>query len=245
MTLTVIDFGDKGIRFERRGDRVWVNLTDMAKATEKLVNDYTRLNATTRFLTEFETITGFPVIESRVGGIGIPDNQRGTWAIEEVAIDFAAWCSVGFRIWVSQQIRVLMTEGTVSIAGIPALPQTYIQALKCLLESEEEKERLRVQNELQSAEIDDLEADVKKFSDLADESFTHSSIIRIAKLNRVSEKLYQWRKLKAATKIKGLEIVVAPCPRFGTKNLYPREAWAIAYPDAVLPENPHAGLVKN
>ena len=119
MTLTVIDFGDKGIRFERRGDRVWVNLTDMAKATGKLVADYTRLNATTRFLTEFESVMGIPITETVQGGI--PENQ-GTWAIEEVAIDFAAWCSVGFRIWVSQQIRVLMTEGTVRITGIPVIP---------------------------------------------------------------------------------------------------------------------------
>ena len=55
----------------------------------------------------------FTITETVQGGT--PEMQ-GIWAIEEVAIDFAAWCSVGFRIWVSQQIRTLMTEGTVSIA---------------------------------------------------------------------------------------------------------------------------------
>ena len=115
-SLTVLDFSGKNIRFERRGDRAWVSLTDMAKATEKQVNDYTRSKSATEFLEEFEAITGIPVIESRVGGAGILENERGTWAIEEVAIDFAAWCSIGFRIWVSQQIRTLMTEGAVLIA---------------------------------------------------------------------------------------------------------------------------------
>lgn len=112
-SLTVLDFAGKNIRFERRGDRVWVSLTDMAKATGKKVNDYTRLESTVGFLQEFESVAGIPVTESVQGGI--PEMQ-GTWAIEEVAIDFAAWCNVGFRIWVTQQIRTLMTEGTVSIA---------------------------------------------------------------------------------------------------------------------------------
>lgn len=116
--LTVFDYSGKNIRFEQRGDRVWVSLTDMAKATGKLVADYTRSKSATEFLTEFESVMGIPITETVQGGT--PENQ-GTWAIEEVAIDFAAWCSVGFRIWVSRQIRTLMTEGTVSIADIPVM----------------------------------------------------------------------------------------------------------------------------
>lgn len=52
--LTVLNFSDKSIRFERRGDRVWVNLTDMAKATGKQVNDYTRSKSASEFLAELE-----------------------------------------------------------------------------------------------------------------------------------------------------------------------------------------------
>jgi KilA-N domain len=110
--LTVLDFAGKGIRFERRGDRIWVNLTDMAAASGKLVAGYTRLESTSRFITELESIMQICIMVSNVGGT---PEQTGTWAIEEVAIDFAAWCSVGFRIWVAQQIRRLMTEGTVTI----------------------------------------------------------------------------------------------------------------------------------
>ena len=112
-SLTVLDFAGKNIRFERRGDRVWVSLTDMAKATGKLVADYTRSRYATEFLGELESIMGILVMVPNVGGA---TETTGTWAIEEVAIEFAAWCSVGFRIWVTQQIRTLMAEGVVTIA---------------------------------------------------------------------------------------------------------------------------------
>lgn len=118
-SLTVLDFAGKNIRFERRGDRVWVSLTDMAKATGKKVNDYTRLDSTIEFLKEFEGIAGHPVMMSNVGG---SPETTGSWAIEEVAIDFAAWCNVNFRIWVTQQIRTLMTKGSVTIAPTPPQP---------------------------------------------------------------------------------------------------------------------------
>lgn len=88
----------------------------MAKATGKRVNNWTQLESTKEFLTTLESITGIPVIDSKVGGVGIPENERGTWAIEEVAIDFAQWCSVEFRIWVNRQIKTLMTTGKVELS---------------------------------------------------------------------------------------------------------------------------------
>jgi hypothetical protein len=138
MTLTTLDFAGKNIRFEMRGDRVWVSLTDMAAATGKKVNDYTRLGSTIEFLAEFEVTTGIPVVTSKLGGQYTPADERGTWAIEEVAIDFAAWCNVKFRVWVSQQIKTLMTEGTVSIAPQveqPALTTAHLDLLRSAMSS--------------------------------------------------------------------------------------------------------------
>ena len=117
--ITGLDFNGKKIRFEMRGDRVWVSLTDMAKATGKRVNNYLRMATTIEFLTEIgesARISADEIIETNESKG--TNEQRGTWAIEEVAIDFAAWCNVKFRVWVAQQIRTLMTTGTVSIAPI-------------------------------------------------------------------------------------------------------------------------------
>jgi len=115
-SLTVLDFTGKNIRFERRGDRVWVSLTDMAKATGKQVGHWTRLDGTVEYLDKLESVLQIRITETVQGGI--PEAQ-GTWAVEEVAIKFAMWCNVEFEIWVTQQIRTLITEGVVEIAPAP------------------------------------------------------------------------------------------------------------------------------
>jgi hypothetical protein len=117
------------------------------------------------------------------------------------------------------------------------IPQTYIEALKALVESEEEKERLKAQRELDRAMISVLEEESDRQSEVIDELFNYSSIIRVAKFNGIGEKSFHWRMLKTASKIAKTEVKKAPCPRFGTKNLYSHEAWQIAYPAIALPEN--------
>ena len=94
-TLTIFDFQSSNIRFETRDGRVWVSLTDMAKASGKLLGDWNRLNSTKEFLSALESHMGFPIWETMKGGV---PSKKGTWAIEEVAIEFAGWCSVQFKI---------------------------------------------------------------------------------------------------------------------------------------------------
>ena len=100
-------------------------------------------------------------------------------------------------------------------------PQTFAQALRLAADQAEQLEAQGVKI-LQQAEV-------------IDELFTHSSIIRMAKLNCHEESDYKWQTLKKASEVLRLEIKKAPCPRYGTKNLYPHAAWSLAYPEASLP----------
>lgn len=111
----------------------------------------------------------------------------------------------------------------------PKTPTTYLEALKALVASEEQKVQLEAENQL-------LEEENEQLAEAVDELFDYSSIVRIAKFNSISEKNFAWRKLKAATLSLGLSVKQVPCPRFGHKNLYPHAAWKIVYPDAALPE---------
>lgn len=114
--LSVFNFESDSIRFENRNGRVWVSLTDMAKASGKKIDNWKRLESTNEFLVALEHSLQCEVMVSNVGG---STETTGTWAIEEVAIEFAGWCSVGFKIWMITQIKTLMTEGTVSIKPEP------------------------------------------------------------------------------------------------------------------------------
>lgn len=109
-------------------------------------------------------------------------------------------------------------------------PQTYLEALKALVASEEEKEILKLENQ-------QLEKDNHVLAEAVDELFNYSSILRVAKFNNVSEKNFAWRRLKAVSLQLGLEIKNVPSPRYANgMNLYPHDAWRVAYPDVALPE---------
>ncbi len=122
-----------------------------------------------------------------------------------------------------------------AIESKPQLPQTYLEALKALVESEEVKEQLALQNSILESQVKDLEQDNERQAEIIDELFDYSSIVRIAKFNKLSEKNYNWRKLKSTCEVLKLEILQAPDSKFGVRNLYPHEAWRIAYPEALLP----------
>ena len=157
------------------------------------------------------------------------------WIVEDNPLLAKAMLKAGVRVFLHTAAGYQLTSNAIAPVT-PALPQTYIEALELLLASEKDKERLALENSMQAAQIDELEEDVDRLSEIADELFNYSSIIRIAKLNNVNEKVYNWRKLKAASKVKGVEVKHAACQRYGIKNLYHRDAWEAAYPDAVLPE---------
>ena len=138
--LTIFDFQSSNIRFETRDGQVWVSLTDIAKASGKRLGHWNELNYTKEFLSALESDIGYPVMQTIKGGV---PSKQGTWAIEEVAIEFAGWCSVHFKIWMLEQIKTLMTQGYV------ALPQTQQPQLSDHQLAEEIAETIfKIQNNL-------------------------------------------------------------------------------------------------
>jgi phage anti-repressor protein len=107
--------------------------------------------------------------------------------------------------------------------------QTLKEALLAQVALIEENERLEAENGFLNAQVDVL-------TEVVDELFDYSSIIRVAKHNNVNPDCFKWQKLKAASKVLGLDIKSAPCAIWKTKNLYSHDAWAFAYPEYNLPE---------
>lgn len=92
----------------------------------------------------------------------------------------------------------------------PKAPQTYLEALKALVAAEEAREELQAQ------------LDVSK---------DWYSIKRVAAMNGVDWKTFNWRKLKEKSIELGYGIKKIFDANYGEVNTYHRDAWEAAYPD--------------
>lgn len=94
-------------------------LTDMANATGKKVAGYLRLKSTKDYLEGLSLDVQIPtsklieVVQGRGDMV-----EQATWAHPEIAIDFAKWCSVPFRIWANRTLRSLVEKGKVRVEGV-------------------------------------------------------------------------------------------------------------------------------
>jgi predicted P-loop ATPase len=96
-------------------------------------------------------------------------------------------------------------------------PRTYIQALEALIETEREKERLALENS-------DLQIEL-------DESKKYYTIKRVAKINGVSWRLFNWKRLKDTSHAMECEIKKVFDANFEEVNAYYIDVWKHEYPE--------------
>ena len=109
-------------------------LTDMAKAAGKLVADYLKTDSTQAYLQGLSDDMNIP-ISSLIRIVQGKGKKQGTWAHPEVAIDFAQWCNVSFRIWANRTLRgVIEQKGEATqlevLKQTIALREIELEALK-------------------------------------------------------------------------------------------------------------------
>jgi len=220
----MINLAYNGKSFNQRESDGYVNLGQLCATHGKRLNDWKRLKTSNPCLEAASEATGIPVAE-----LIIIQNGNATWGHPLVAIEVGRWINPPFGVWCNQHIKTLIETGSTSITPEPKLPQTFSEALYLAAKLQEEKELIEAEKQL-------LEEENYELYEALDELFDYFSIIRIAIFNKVSEKQFSWRKLKSASVVLKKEIKKAPCPRFGTKNLYSHDAWRSAYPGVALPE---------
>jgi phage anti-repressor protein len=98
----------------------------------------------------------------------------------------------------------------------PKLPINLKEAYLALAQAEEEKELLLLQNENLNTVLDNL--------------LEWVSIIKVSQHNKISEKEFNWRKLKAKSNELGYQTKRAESPRFGYMILYHVDAFRACYP---------------
>lgn len=102
-------------------------------------------------------------------------------------------------------------------------PQTYLEALKALVATEEEKQLLLESNKQLETKVDNLSTAFMYESNWL-------SILKVSMHNKVSEKVFDWRKLKQASDKMGYEVKKMQSRRFKYQNLYHIDTFRVCYP---------------
>ena len=152
--MLIKQWNEKQIRWREDG---YGCLTDMAKATGKKVNDWLRLKSTNEFLEHYSAMTGIPVdvmLQVSQGG----NNPEGTWANQEICIEFARWCDVEFRITVMGWVKEIMTKGYLDLRNLTPSEIILAQAQR-LVDIERQQKEIELQ--VNSLQVQQLEASLK------------------------------------------------------------------------------------
>jgi hypothetical protein len=116
--MKIINHEVNGLQIGQRREDGYINLTKMAKANGKKINDYLRLETTKAFIDELFLVAGIPVskiIQVKKGrGNRV---EQGTWGHPQVAIHCGQWCSAKFAVLVSNWVVNWMTTGNNSISS--------------------------------------------------------------------------------------------------------------------------------
>ena len=107
-------FQDTQIHFALQNEgNVIVNATEMAKAFNKRVDDFTRLASTEKFINEVLDDLNSQDNHADVRDYSRDDvissnKKRGTYMCDVLALKFAAWLDVKFELWVYKTIHSVL-----------------------------------------------------------------------------------------------------------------------------------------
>jgi len=99
----------------------YCDLNQIARPFGKRVKDWTRLKGTQELFQAFREDVAYggaePFVDRslRSASTGQFVTGGGLYVHPDIAIQFAIWCSPAFALWVSRQIRHLMTYGEVNL----------------------------------------------------------------------------------------------------------------------------------
>ena len=136
--LKVFEYEGKQITFDFGDGEELVNATEIAKAFNKRLYDFTRMKQTQEFINELETLMNTTehgnsrqrkkAIKVVKGGNRL--DLQGTWYEQRLALKLAAWLSPKFELWVFGKIKELLTTGSASLDDEKAKMELQIKTLE-------------------------------------------------------------------------------------------------------------------
>lgn len=178
------------------GENVMINATQMAKPFGKRPNDYLSLPSTNQLLNAITRKYGIAenqLVRTERGGL-----NPGTWMHEDVALDFAQWLSVDFRLWCNDRIKDLLKTGVTTVSNDDeAIAYAMSVLQKRLEQARQEKVMLEQQNNYLTNEIKQVAPKVQYVNEVLQAPNTYTSTQMAKELNmRTAEQLHKALKEK-------------------------------------------------
>ena len=154
MNNQVYNYNGNNITFQLGNGDVMVNATEMAKAFGKRPIDYLRLPNTKELIDAIVRKSHKSENQLVITSTGMPEFGGGTWLGEDLALDFAQWLSVDFKLWCNDRIKELLKTGVTTISNEDEAIYNAMNILQKRLEARKQQvQMLESKVELQEAEI--------------------------------------------------------------------------------------------
>ena len=193
----VYDYKGSQISFIN-GDSVMINATQMAKPFGKRPIDYLRLPSTNELLSAIVRKSHISENQLVISKQGSAENGGGTWMHEDIALDFAQWLSVDFRLWCNDRLKELMKTGVTTVSNDDeAIAYAMGVLQKRLEQARQEKAMLEQQNNYLANEIKQVAPKAQYYDNTLQSAHTYTSTQMAKELNmRTAEQLHKALKEK-------------------------------------------------
>lgn len=155
MKNEIFEYKGTPITFQIGNGEVMLNATEMAKPFGKRPNDYLNLPSTKQLIeavTRKNGIAHSEIVTTLKGG-----NNQGTFLNEDLALDFAQWLNIDFKLWCNDRIKEIMKYGFTAtetkIDELIANPDLLISLATQLKEERLQKELYKQKTEMQENQL--------------------------------------------------------------------------------------------
>lgn len=95
----IFSYDGNEVTFKTINGTTYINATEMAKHFNRRPNDYLSLMSANELVSAITRKTGKSENQLVIKKTGMPAFGGGVWLHEDIAIDFAQWLSIDFKLW--------------------------------------------------------------------------------------------------------------------------------------------------
>lgn len=149
----IFNYNGNSVIMRMQNGTVYVNLTEFAKPfPDKKLSAIINSKEINEYCTSFAKPQKFSFADLLIVRKGAPSLGGGTWAHQKIALRVAQKLSSDFSVWVDTKIEELITTGRTELSSQPL---SYKELALMVIQQEEEKERLQLENKTLQQRVED------------------------------------------------------------------------------------------